>query len=393
MNFWNDWSQLSPYSPYNLRHLRQPVPSDLPAGVDAKSFGFEDAFEDLMAVSAGRQMMDLSRQARMKKDFFDLFGVNEPPMNWARRLRHEGLLPRPLPPWAERSWPGWRDRDCPQEDRPAWARELANKGRDTDSWEAMTKEEKNWLSVLEGRRPEGDGTESSFQRELRELKKEYENDPVAAIYKFLEFTGESAKKFEQEVERHSNQWINRQSARQVPKEDQQQQQQQQQSQPSTETDLFEFVWNTVARADKTFNDFAKIFMEPPRPLNENAAATTTTTSTAITTAPKDTQVTTMNGKTTRTTTETDESGGKTVRSESEWVDPAGFRHSDIEVVVMDANGRVIGQENRSHVTYAAQNQMTWSGGDDSTTSVSQTPQQQTSTSNSHDGKSTGWFWR
>lgn len=118
-SYWNDWAQLSPYSPYNLRHLRQPVPSDLPADMvnDAHLFGFEDAFEDLLAStrpvpggaryplnSAGYPaaysslpLLDLRRHALYKRHVRSAFPAGEPPMLWVNRLKDSGLLPLPFP--------------------------------------------------------------------------------------------------------------------------------------------------------------------------------------------------------------------------------------------------------------------------------------------------------
>lgn len=114
-SYWNDWAQLSPYSPYNMRHLRQPVPSDLPADMvdDAHLFGFEDAFEDLLAStrpapevyhhltdSANRSplpLLDLRRHAHYKRHVRSTFPTGEPPMLWVNRLKDRGLLPLPFP--------------------------------------------------------------------------------------------------------------------------------------------------------------------------------------------------------------------------------------------------------------------------------------------------------
>lgn len=89
---WNQWAQLSPYSPYNLRHLRQPVPNDLPVDIDAKQLGFEAAFEDLLATSNGQSMMDLRKRVDKKSKILDFFASGEPPTLWVNRLYLDGLL-------------------------------------------------------------------------------------------------------------------------------------------------------------------------------------------------------------------------------------------------------------------------------------------------------------
>lgn len=399
VHFWNEWAQVSPYSPYNLRHLPQPVPSDLPAGVDAKSFGFEDAFEDLLAVSGGRQMMDLTKQARMKKDILDHFGFNEPPINWTRRLARDGLLPRPLPPGRRPGFGSrWVDRDGPHD-----VRSDAQKIADQAFFEEGLKELDKLFDQVRG----PSEPPSSWVRDWKTFKKEVGNDPPAFLSKVIEKTIEDVKKnitkFDQDIQKYSEEWLNHQKRRLASKETSEgerrffeqcrwweEQQQEQQQQPSNETDLFDLVRSTVAQADKTFNNFTKSVMESPqKPLNENA--------TPEIPLPSGNHQIMRNGPTTTRTEETDESGGKTIRSESHWIDGAGYVHKDVEVLKMDANGRVVGQENRSHVTLQSQ---TRSPGDiftadvtTNSTSSSHSEHQTSSSSKSDDGKSTGWFWR
>ncbi|CAN8096802.1 unnamed protein product [Discula destructiva] len=95
--YWNEWAQLSTYSPYNLRHLEPPVPAGV-SKEDAPLFDFEDAFEDLLAATQGRNLMDLRKQADYKRSIRGTFLFGEPPMLWVNRLSSAGLLPTPLPP-------------------------------------------------------------------------------------------------------------------------------------------------------------------------------------------------------------------------------------------------------------------------------------------------------
>ena len=83
------WSE---YHPYRLRHLPQPVPNDLPQGAEP-IFTFEDAFEDLLAVSQGQQMPEIRDKYSQRKLLNQVFPKGEPPMFWRRRLESQGLLP------------------------------------------------------------------------------------------------------------------------------------------------------------------------------------------------------------------------------------------------------------------------------------------------------------
>lgn len=389
--FWNEWAQVSPYSPCNLRHLRQPVPKDLPAGVDAKAFGFEDAFEDLMAVSAGRQMMDLSRQARMKKDIIDHFGFSEPPINWVRRLGSDGLLPRPLPPSRRSFGPGWTDRDDPREVRRLfWEEQMKNDREFNQLWESSMRETDRTMS-----KPEG--SDNSLFREWEKFKESGGNDPFTFAGQYFgkarEKAKETAKNLEEQVKREADEWAKTTNESSQQKQ-QQKQQQEQQPQPSSETDLFNLVWSTVAQADRTFNNFANSLMDMSRPVDQHRPTTTT---------PQDQQQIATNGnKKTTTTTEENAFGGKTVRTTSEWVDPTGYLHSNVEVVKYDANGRVVSSEETSQVSYARTHQWTYprdgvnANAEVSTsmsTSASVSQSEHDASSKPDDGKSTGWFWR
>lgn len=93
--FWLAWTLQSPYSPYNLRHLPKPVPAGV-SPKDAGLFDFGDAFEDLLAVSSGQNLMDLRERANRKRSLLDLFQLGESPTHWVKSLLSKNLLPEPL---------------------------------------------------------------------------------------------------------------------------------------------------------------------------------------------------------------------------------------------------------------------------------------------------------
>ncbi|KAF4120295.1 hypothetical protein GMORB2_3096 [Geosmithia morbida] len=87
------------YSPLSLRHLPQPVPKDAPANMDKSIFTFEDAFEDLLAVTAGSPMPDIRQKYEQRKLLRQMFQFGEPYMYWTRRLQASGLVSdQVLPP-------------------------------------------------------------------------------------------------------------------------------------------------------------------------------------------------------------------------------------------------------------------------------------------------------
>ncbi|KAM5353790.1 hypothetical protein ACJ41O_000440 [Fusarium nematophilum] len=80
------------YSPLALRDMPQPRPSDAPSNLDASIFTFEDAFEDLLAVSQGQPLPDITTRYEQRKLIRSMFPTGEPSWFWLRRLRSQGLL-------------------------------------------------------------------------------------------------------------------------------------------------------------------------------------------------------------------------------------------------------------------------------------------------------------
>ncbi|KHN97663.1 uncharacterized protein MAM_04678 [Metarhizium album ARSEF 1941] len=83
------------YAPTTLRHLPQPVPNHLPPGVDGSIFTFEDAFEDLLAVSKGQKLPDITTRYEQRRLLRDMFPSGEPTWFWLRRLEAQGLVQVP----------------------------------------------------------------------------------------------------------------------------------------------------------------------------------------------------------------------------------------------------------------------------------------------------------
>ncbi|KAG5935011.1 hypothetical protein E4U53_000548 [Claviceps sorghi] len=86
------------YSPMALGHLPQPVPNDLPRGLDAKVFTFQDAFEDLLVASKGQKLPDIRTRHQQRQLLWNMFPNGEPAWFWLRRLESQGLV-RPFDPF------------------------------------------------------------------------------------------------------------------------------------------------------------------------------------------------------------------------------------------------------------------------------------------------------
>ncbi|OAQ83896.1 hypothetical protein VFPBJ_02663 [Purpureocillium lilacinum] len=94
---WDVFSLISSasYSPSALRHLPQPVPNDLPPDLDSSVFTFEDAFEDLLAVSQSQPLPDITAKYDQRRLLRQMFPNGEPTWFWMRRLQSQGLVESP----------------------------------------------------------------------------------------------------------------------------------------------------------------------------------------------------------------------------------------------------------------------------------------------------------
>lgn len=85
-------SSFLPYSPSTLRDLPRPKPSDLPSHLDSSIFTFEDAFEDLLAVSRGESLPDIRFKYDQRILLDKMFPRGEPAVFWMQRLSSQGLI-------------------------------------------------------------------------------------------------------------------------------------------------------------------------------------------------------------------------------------------------------------------------------------------------------------
>jgi hypothetical protein len=126
----------SSYSPASLRHLPQPIPNDLPSHVDGSIFTFEDAFEDLLAVSQGQALPDIQQKYQQRKLLQQMFPDGEPSWFWMRRLRASGLLYLPEPQHQVDGAPNWEalHRELERKAAKVWGRQPRD---DTTIWDDM----------------------------------------------------------------------------------------------------------------------------------------------------------------------------------------------------------------------------------------------------------------
>ncbi|KAF5024632.1 hypothetical protein F66182_3396 [Fusarium sp. NRRL 66182] len=127
---------LSSYSPLALRDLPQPKPNDAPSNLDTSIFTFEDAFEDLLAVSKGRPLPDINSRYEQRKLLRSMFPTGEPAWFWMRRLRSQGLLDESGPAKliksaANYNWDQFH-RELDRRAHAVWRAALGEQDRDDD---------------------------------------------------------------------------------------------------------------------------------------------------------------------------------------------------------------------------------------------------------------------
>ncbi|KAM0543559.1 hypothetical protein ACHAPJ_012225 [Fusarium lateritium] len=138
----------STYSPLALRDMPQPRPNDAPSNLDASIFTFEDAFEDLLAVSQGQPLPDINSRYEQRKLLRSMFpNGGEPGWFWLRRLRSQGLLEESGPAKLMKSAANYNWDQFHQElDRRAhavWRAALGEQERDEDEDEDEDDDELN----------------------------------------------------------------------------------------------------------------------------------------------------------------------------------------------------------------------------------------------------------
>lgn len=138
------------YSPMTLRHLPQPVPNDLPPGLDAKLFTFQDAFEDLLVASKGEKLPDIRSRYEQRQLLSSMFPSGEPTWFWLRRIESQGLVRQPDDPFTYIR--------VHQPDWAAFHEELDKKAANA------------WKSVKKGYKAEDDNASYFYEEMSRAMK-------------------------------------------------------------------------------------------------------------------------------------------------------------------------------------------------------------------------------
>ena len=331
---WMDFIQYSPYSPLNLRALPQPIPRDVPAGVDAYGFTFTDAFEDLLAASAGRRLMDLRQREYLNYQKERLFRGPEPSPSWFFRLHSEGLLGGFFPPPSSTPRQQHKPEEA-REERPVAPEEVG------DSWirEAAKafREPEARSDVPSHRRGEAGALFDELDRAFTTLGRIVEEDANAASSRLQGKATDEA---------------------------------------GTEEDAYAALQSafrsSVAESGRSWNAFMRAFSEGRFGLEGSTSA-----STPETPSPD-------NGETPEA-----EQMGRTVKSTEEHVDVFGMRHVKTVVKRLNADGDEVSRE----VHYSVRSDSRPRRVEDFEKQEQQAAGEEQQPRDAQSRKKSGWFWR
>ncbi|KAK3897799.1 hypothetical protein C8A05DRAFT_19503 [Staphylotrichum tortipilum] len=218
----------------------QPTPRDLPAGCSPGEFGWLDAFEDLMRVSSGLEMVDLRQRAGENCGLEGVRGWDWGERAWMGRMGRGGFGEVMFPVWDEGA--GWRSPATMEE----WVERRRVEAERREAWEGL------W----EGREREGeDGRRTGWLEEI-----------TGAV-------GQLAKELEDEV--RSSLSLGEKPRREASYTDTDKHKD---KDPETETDLYSAVKSAFHESERSLTAFFKSLSRglpsPSKPASESTTETT-----------------------------------------------------------------------------------------------------------------------
>ena len=342
MRRWQIFAYGSRYSPLLLATLPdQPCPRDLPEWMDPGMFTYLDAFEDLLAQSEGRPMMDLQTRYEMNIYLAGMWPRGEHPLAWYSRLESQNLS-------------------------EAFSRYLRGNqytpARVDDPAELLTEDDQEKLGHEAAQEANIERAETPSRPSPRHEELGVQTGLFGELDKAFKELG---KVLEDEISSFGQ--------RRRPREDRPKTDSDGEA-PKTEADLYDTVRSAYYDAERSLSTFVKSFTDGKwrfEPWGDDAKA-------GGTNAPSE-EV-------------REDKSGKTVTSTNEYVDAFGNLHSKTEVRRTDWDGNVVATETHYFVRPAPQ-----------TRKVEQEPQEERpreeppekarrGQDEKQDGKD-GWFWK
>ncbi|QYT02707.1 hypothetical protein H0G86_009702 [Trichoderma simmonsii] len=323
------------YSPANLRHLRQPVPNDLPPQCDSSVFTFEDAFEDLLAVSQGQPLPNIKSKYKQRLLLRQMFSNGEPTWFWLRRLESQGLLRRPtreelyFQPRHFGIWGDDAESEFPNSNWNDWSKlheELDRKAAEV--WNSVAaSEQSNGQSQTNG---------TSFFDEVRQTFKQLDDS----------FHGRNKSHQDDHGDQH------------------------QKSLPDHFDDLFSSLGSTFAEGHKTWDTFVKT-------ITDNKPVSTDTSSSPSSTSEEKVY----------------DNGNKEVVTREEKVNSFGYLTTTVTKKTYDKNGNEIGTETHFTMRPADQTQKIEAGRNNDTNVIERADTDADAEVPQTQDKKSGWFWK
>ncbi|KAL7932035.1 hypothetical protein V8C35DRAFT_308319 [Trichoderma chlorosporum] len=321
------------YSPANLRHLRQPVPNDLPPQCDSSVFTFEDAFEDLLAVSQGQPLPDIKSKYKQRLLLRQMFSNGEPTWFWLRRLESQGLLRQPTREelyYQPRNLSIWKDDAEPGSSKSDW-----------NDWSKLHEEldrraAEVWNNVAAGEQSSNAQTNgNSFFDEVRQT------------FKQLDDSFHGRNKSQQEGDDHQHQ----------------------KRLPDHFDDLFSSISSSFAEGHKTWDAFVKSITDSKPVATESSASPPSNSSEE----------------------KVYDNGNREVVTREEKVNSFGYLTTTVTKKTYDKNGNEIGTETHFTMRPAEETPKIVAGRNNDTNVIERADtdadDQQTK------DKKTGWFWK
>ncbi|RFU72249.1 hypothetical protein TARUN_10003 [Trichoderma arundinaceum] len=320
------------YSPANLRHLRQPVPNDLPPQCDSTVFTFEDAFEDLLTVSQGQPLPDIKSKYNQRQLLRQMFSNGEPTWFWLRRLESQGLLRRPTRDelYRPRNFGLLEDSAEPEFSRSNW-----------NDWSKLHEEldrkaAEVWKGVTSSEKPNGHANGGNFFDEIHQTFKQLEDG----------FYGRNRSRQEDHDSQH------------------------QKSLPDHFDDLFSSLSSSFAEGHKTWDAFVKSITDnKPVPTDNSASPPANSSEEKVY-----------------------DNGNREVVTRDEKVNSFGYLTTTVTKKTYDKDGNEIGTETHFTMRPADKTQKAESKENSETNVIERAADADTDDQQAQDKKS-GWFWK
>ncbi|KAK3505103.1 hypothetical protein B0T13DRAFT_455309 [Neurospora crassa] len=399
---WRLFLLRSNYSPVRLSLELgwKPVPKGLTPEMDPNQFGWEDAFEDLLAESSAKPMRSLdshwfTKQYPLYPKYLEQSKTVTPDMLRAldmdQRIRFRKLdeawfplysrlfvdasdrrycSPRSMDEWIE-----WRKAEAEKDDfhYSILSQLVSTLGIDASRWADKNRNRDEAVLEMQGRII---NDVSNTLGDVVDMSNGFFDNLTWFINKF-------DRALTEETERESKKKLQRPSSNDK-------------KHPDTEQDLTDVILSAFNESNRSLSTLFKSFANELKDTKRFFDDWIDSRDVDSLTKSSDTAVTTRDNSTVTTTT-TDKDGVTEVVKKDEYTDASGAVHVKQEIIRKDAEGNVISRSS----SHSVQSKRSWSFGnfgadEDAKSSLAEKGRDQdgnTKDDDGKDGKKDGWFWK